>query len=81
MDVLDSGLGKANDYAAPGGLSERDLVECLEMIPRKVTPTSLTIASFDPGAGGGDEIGRIAVGAIVAFMRSLLETGVLSKEG
>ncbi|PQE15115.1 arginase protein [Rutstroemia sp. NJR-2017a BVV2] len=80
MDVLDSGLGKANDYAAPGGLSERDLLECLEMIPRKVTPTSLTVASFDPGARGGDKIGRIAVDGIIAFMRSLLETGVLSKE-
>jgi arginase len=80
MDVLDSGLGKANDYAAPGGLNEQDLLECLGMIPRKVTPTSLTVASFDPDAGGGDKIARIAVDGIVAFVRSLLETGVLSKE-
>ncbi|THV80682.1 putative arginase, partial [Aureobasidium pullulans] len=71
LDVLDDTLGKVNDYPSPGGLLEPDLISCMELTPKKVTPTSLTVCSFDPHAGDGDKIAKIAVHAIFTFMSSL----------
>ncbi|THW81355.1 putative arginase [Aureobasidium pullulans] len=77
LDVLDDTLGKVNDYPSPGGLLESDLISCMELTPKKVAPTSLTVCSFDPHAGDGDKIAKIAVHAIFTFMSSLMETGGL----
>ncbi|THZ16720.1 putative arginase [Aureobasidium pullulans] len=77
LDVLDDTLGKVNDYPSPGGLLESDLISCMELTPKKVAPTSLTVCSFDPHAGDGDKIAQIAVHAIFTFMSSLIETGGL----
>ncbi|TIA36199.1 putative arginase [Aureobasidium pullulans] len=77
LDVLDDTLGKVNDYPSPGGLLESDLISCMELTPKKVAPTSLTVCSFDPHAGNGDKIAKIAVHAISTFMSSLVETGGL----
>lgn len=77
LDVLDDTLGKVNDYPSPGGLLESNLLSCMELTPKKVAPTSLTVCSFDPHAGDGDKIAKIAVHAIFTFMSSLIETGGL----
>ncbi|THW61052.1 putative arginase [Aureobasidium pullulans] len=77
LDVLDDTLGNVNDYPSPGGLLESDLISCMELTPEKVAPTSLTVCSFDPHAGDGDKIAKIAVHAIFTFMSSLIETGGL----
>lgn len=77
LDVLDDALGKVNDYPSPGDLLEPDLISCTELTPKRVTPTSLTVCSFDPHAGDGDKIAKIAVHAISTFMSSLVETGGL----
>ncbi|KAI9043195.1 arginase family protein [Aspergillus affinis] len=80
LDVLDESYGKVNDYPSPGGLSESDLVKCMGLVPRKLTPKSLTVCSFDPNAGDGDKIARIGTRAIVAFVQTLLDTGALSRK-
>lgn len=79
LDVLDETLGKVNGYESPGGLLEEDLIKCMDLVPRKATPTSLTVCSFNPTLGDGDKIATIAVKAIVTFIRSLLDTKVLIK--
>ncbi|KAL4919263.1 arginase [Aspergillus aurantiobrunneus] len=79
LDVLDESYGKVNDYPSPGGMSESELVSCMEIVPKMAAPMSLTVCSFDPDAGDGDRIAGIAVRAVVAFVKSLLDTGVLSR--
>ncbi|PLB44939.1 arginase [Aspergillus steynii IBT 23096] len=78
LDVLDESYGKVNDYPSPGGLFESDLIDCMDLVPRKSTPKSLTVCSFDPNAGYGDRIAAIGIKAIKAFVLSLQDTGVLS---
>ncbi|KAJ5113838.1 arginase [Penicillium angulare] len=79
LDVLDESYGKVNDYPSPGGLFESELVTCMDLVPKKSTPKSLTICSFDPNAGDGDKIAQIAIRAIMAFFQSLIQSGAISK--
>ncbi|KAL3420024.1 hypothetical protein PVAG01_08523 [Phlyctema vagabunda] len=79
LDVLDQTLGKVNGYESPGGLSEDDLLECMDLVPKKATPTSLTVCSFNPNLGDGDKIARIGIRAIVTFTKSLLDNAVIKK--
>ncbi|KAJ5506098.1 arginase [Penicillium expansum] len=77
LDVLDASYGKVNDYPSEGGMFESELIACMALLPKKATPQSLTVCSFDPNAGDGDRIASIAVRAITNFTRSLLEMGLL----
>lgn len=72
LDCLDTGIGLANEYAAPGGLSGEDLRGCLEVVGRMRVPVSFTVASFNPGLEGGERIADVAVDAIVHFVESVL---------
>ncbi len=70
LDCLDTAVGQANDYAAPGGLSAEDLCACLDRLRARAHPVAMTIASFDPDRPGNRAIaaaaiqaGRIVVGA------------------
>jgi arginase len=81
LDVLDESVGKVNGYESPGGLLEDELVRCMDLVPRKATPTSLTVCSFNPNLGDGDKVAGIGVRAVVAFVKALLETGALGKRG
>jgi len=71
LDCLDSSIGKINEYAAPGGLDEKDLLECLAVVAAKRRPIALTIASFNPHLGAGDAVAEIAVKAIVDLISAL----------
>lgn len=77
LDVLDELYGKVNDYPSPGGLFEDELLACMELLPNKTVPKSLTVCSFDPNVGDGDEIARIAIRAIKAFIESLIKKDIL----
>lgn len=70
-------MGRCIDYPSEGGLLERDLERCLEVVGRRTRPRALTVCQFDPDVGDGDCIARIAIRATVAFMRVLVERGVL----
>ena len=80
LDVLDSSYGKVNDYPSEGGMFESDLIACMDLLPKKAAPRSLTVCSFDPNAGDGDKITRIAIRAIATFTRSLLDMGLLGQD-
>lgn len=72
LDCLDTEIGMANEYAAPGGSSEEGLKGCLEVVRRKRVPVSLTVASFNPGLEGGERIADVAVNAIIDFAKIVL---------
>ncbi|TKX22443.1 arginase-like protein [Elsinoe australis] len=77
LDVLDQSLGKVNGYESPGGMFEDEVMACMDMVPQKAEPVSLTVCSFNPNLGDGDKIGVIGVRAIVTFAKSLLQTGAI----
>ncbi len=70
LDCLDTTVGHANDYAAPGGLDAGDLVSCMEQLGTLATPVGLTIASFDPDLPGSDAIAAAAIAAARTLLRS-----------
>lgn len=63
LDCLDTSVGHANSYAAPGGLSVPELKACLKGIAFRTTPVAMTIASFDPDCAGSDAIAAAGVEA------------------
>jgi len=77
LDCLDTTIGKANEYAAPGGLQEVDLLNCLFVLSTKVRPLALTVASFDPTLEGGDQIADAGVRAIFSLVSQVLGPGRL----
>ena len=68
LDCLDESIGKVNEYASPGGLDEKDLLQCLEVLSRARRPVSLTVASFNPKLEGGGTVADVAVNAISRLM-------------
>ena len=64
LDCLDTGVGHANEYAAPGGLGAEQLRACMDVVREHVRPLSLTVASFNPDLEGGDRVAAAGVAAI-----------------
>ncbi len=64
VDCLDTVMGRANDYAAPGGLDAEALRACLHRLRRHAQPVGMTVASFDPEPGGGGAIAAAAIEAV-----------------
>lgn len=77
LDVLDESLGNVNGHELPGGLLEHGLIDCPGLVPMKEAPLSLTVCSFDPNLGDGDEIAKIGVCAVIAFIKSMVRRGTL----
>ncbi|CAF9924633.1 hypothetical protein IMSHALPRED_006237 [Imshaugia aleurites] len=73
LDCLDTSIGLANEYAAPGGLGADELLDCLNVISAKRKPIALMVASFSPDLEGGDQIADVAVDAIVHLMSVIKE--------
>ena len=78
LDVLDELLGRVNSYPSPGGMEKKDLLVCLDVIPRKAQPSSLAVYLFDPRLEGGDTIVRIAVDGIIHLVEGLVGGDILS---
>jgi arginase len=76
LDCLDVSVGQANQYSAPGGLSEDDLLGCFEVVTQHTRPVCLTVSSFDPSLEGADKIASVAIAAIVKLVQSLVRTGI-----
>ncbi|KAH8671461.1 hypothetical protein BX600DRAFT_434567 [Xylariales sp. PMI_506] len=80
LDCLDVSVGRANQFAVPGGLSEKDLHGCLDAIMAHTRPISLTLASFDPVYEGADNIAAVGIGAAKKLLGDLLASEVLSRK-
>jgi arginase len=74
VDCLDTKVGLANEYAAPGGLSVQELYTCLESSCLAARPLSLTIASFNPAMEGSEQISAAAIGAAVMVASAACST-------
>jgi arginase len=57
LDVLDPRYGRANEFAAEGGLSPDDIIRVIDIARRRFTVVALELASFDPACDGD---GRVA---------------------
>ena len=79
MDCLDTTIGKANEYAAPGGLQEADLLGCLSVLSKTVKPVALTVAALNPTLGRGDQIADAGVRAIACLVSQILALGLLQE--
>lgn len=77
VDCLDTSIGRANQFAAPGGLLGDDLTGCLSRAASTTTPMALTIASFDPRFEGAEKLSGAVIEAVVAFLESLRDLGDL----
>jgi arginase len=63
VDCLDTSVGIANEYAAPGGLSVEEFHRCVGLACAAAEPVSLTIASFNPAFEGAERISEAAIEA------------------
>jgi arginase len=63
LDSLDSSEGRANSYAAPGGLSRTDLARVIDGIRSRATVCAASITAYDPECDSDDRIARIAIDA------------------
>ena len=72
LDCLDTSLGLANEYAAPGGLLADDLMACLGEALKRTQPAGLTIASFNPDLSENDQIVQAALDAAVAITQQAI---------
>ncbi|KAH0425018.1 arginase [Colletotrichum camelliae] len=79
VDSLDVSVGKANRFAAPGGLLEPDIVGCFREISRATDPVSLTVASFDLTYEGARNLATVTIKSVTGFVQSLVDSGVLFK--
>nr|WP_276610797.1 arginase family protein [Kineococcus siccus] len=61
LDVLDVSVGRANGYAAPGGLLSSELLAVVRTAATRLPLASATLASWDPDL---DVDGRVAAAAL-----------------
>jgi arginase len=61
LDVLDPDFGRANTFAAPGGLRPDELLTAVSEVATRLRVRALGIASYDPAA---DRDGRVAAVAL-----------------
>ncbi|HEX2722544.1 MAG TPA: arginase family protein [Gemmatimonadaceae bacterium] len=68
MDVLDSGEGKANGYAKPGGLAAREIAHAIVEIGAAFRVRAAAITAYEPIYDPGGEVATIAVGLASAII-------------
>ena len=61
LDCLDTTVGFANEYAAPGGLSAGALAECMKLVAGATVPLGMTIASYNPDLAGSSAIAAAGI--------------------
>lgn len=61
LDVLDPSVGKANKYAAPGGMTVDDVLSVLESARHRFDIVAASLTSYDPGVDPAGKIARAAI--------------------
>ena len=72
VDVLDTSVGRANDFAVEGGLGARDLLECMDLIGNKRSVKAMHVASLDPGRERWENIVQAAIKAVVLVVMKVM---------
>lgn len=74
LDVLDARHGRANAWAAPGGLDPAELLDAVRATAQVLPLASLTIASWDPALDTDHRVGDVALDLLALV-------GTLAAEG
>jgi arginase len=68
LDVLDPSEGRANGYAAPGGLSVDALHDAVRCIQRRLPVGAAALTAYDPAADAAGSIVRAAIDLAVLLV-------------
>jgi arginase len=74
LDVLDTSEGRANRFAAPGGLTVQQLEWAIETVFRRCAVAAAALTAYDPAVDDG-RMARAASRVIWAIGRSAVESG------
>ncbi|HYH79148.1 MAG TPA: arginase family protein [Longimicrobium sp.] len=72
LDVHDPGEGRANDFAAPGGLTAEEVRALVHEVAGRIPIQAAAITAFDPAADGDGRMLAIALD----LLRTIAETGI-----
>jgi arginase len=75
LDVLDTSEGRANRFAAAGGLSAGQLEWAVEMVFRRCSVAAAAITAYDPGFDEDGRMARAASRVIATVARCALDSG------
>jgi arginase len=75
LDVLDTSVGRANRFAAAGGLTARQLEWAVETVFRRCTVVGAALTAYDPALDEDGRMARAASRVIAAVARSALRSG------
>jgi arginase len=75
LDVLDTSEGRANRFAASGGLTAQQLEWAVEMVFRRCAVAGAALTAYDPGLDADGRMARAASRVIAAVARNALESG------
>lgn len=70
LDVLDPAHGRANTYAAPGGLSPEEVGGVIAEVGRRFLLCAVTLASYDPSTDETGAVGEAALAFVSAAVAS-----------
>ncbi len=73
VDVLDTSVGKANEFAVEGGLGERDLLECVNLIGKCRQMKAMHVASLNPQCKGWEGVVDVAIKAVATVVKTVME--------
>ncbi|KAJ9610553.1 hypothetical protein H2200_005330 [Cladophialophora chaetospira] len=71
VDVLDTSVGQANEFAVPGGLGVKDLVECVELIGDLKKVEAMHLASLNPDCNEWQNVAKAAIQAIECMVKKI----------
>jgi arginase len=75
LDVLDTSEGRANRFAAPGGLSAQRLEWAVEAVFRRCQVAAAAITAYDPVLDEDGRMARVASRVIATVARNALRSG------
>jgi arginase len=71
LDALDTTVGRANPYAAPGGFSLVDLISLLSTIASRLPVSGLTISAYDPSCDRTGAVQEAAFAATASLLSAI----------
>lgn len=74
LDVLDPSVGRANHFAAPGGMSLEGLLSAVEAVGRRLPVAAAGMASYDPAADEGGAVAEAAGRLAETVLRGVRES-------
>ena len=81
LDVLDPADGRANGYAAPGGITARDLEALCAALHAHAPPAAVTVSAYDPAVDADGRVRETARRALATLLGDADAHGAGSRSG